>query len=50
MTKFLVVSDKYMPETHLNYLDLYRVSVDFSCKRMKENKNLKNHAIVNIYI
>ena len=49
VTKFLVVGDKSMPETYLHFLDLYIVRVDLSRKRMKEKKNLKNHAIVNMY-
>ena len=47
--KFLLAGDKYMPEMHLNNLDLLIALVDHLLKTRKEFKNLKKQDIQAIF-
>ena len=47
--KFLLAGDKYMPEMHLNNLDLLIALVDHFLKTRKEFKNLKKQDIQAIF-
>ena len=50
VNKFLLVGDKFIPEMHLNNLDLLIVLVDHLLKIKKEFKNLKKQEIQSIFI
>ena len=47
--KFLLAGDKYIPEMHLNNLDLLIALVDHLLKTRKEFKNLKKKEIQAIF-
>ena len=47
--KLLLAGDKFLPEMHLNNLDLLIVSVGHLLKLKKEFKNLKKQEIQNMF-
>ena len=49
INKFLLAGDKFMPEMHLNNLDLLIVPVGHLLKIKKELKNLKKQDIQNMF-
>ena len=50
VNKFLLVGDKFIPEMHLNNLDLLIVLVDHLLKIKKEFKSLEKQEIQSILI
>ena len=49
VNKFLLAGDKFMPEMHLNSLDLLIALMEYLQKARKEFKNLKRHEIQAIF-